>query len=268
MDDRELKVLVAILLIAAALGAGWYFREDLLPKQKPPTETTPAATSAESEIDESPRHPVTPYESPEGEPADLVPLPPLDDSDGYFLLAMVDVFGAEIEPLLQKEAIIDRFVASLDNLPRSHVAEKIRPIARLSNTFRTETTGNNGPIYLSTDNFARYDHLVNRITSADIDTIVDTYRRFYPLLQQSYERLGYPDAYFNDRVIGVIDHLLDTPQVDEPIRLIRPHVLYEFADPELEALSSGQKLLLRMGSDHAAVVKRMLRELRTRLAQQ
>ena len=62
--------------------------------------------------------------------------------------------------------------------------------------------------------------------------------------------------------IEVIDHLLETPEVNDPIELVRPHVLYEYSDPNLEALSSGQKLLLRMGSDNAARIKGTLRELR------
>jgi hypothetical protein len=43
-------------------------------------------------------------------------------------------------------------------------------------------------------------------------------------------------------------------------------VLYKFADPDLEALSSGQKLLLRMGNDNAARVKDALTGLRERIA--
>jgi hypothetical protein len=97
--------------------------------------------------------------------------------------------------------------------------------------------------------------------------VAATYRRFYPLIQEAYTQLGYPDAYFNDRVVAVIDHLLETPAPAEPIELVQPHVLYKFADPKLEALSSGQKLLLRMGGDHAARVKSVLTELRDRIAQ-
>jgi len=48
---------------------------------------------------------------------------------------------------------------------------------------------------------------------------------------------------------------------------VRPHVLYEFADAELEALSSGQKLLLRMGPENGKTVKQILRDLRVRIAQ-
>jgi hypothetical protein len=39
--------------------------------------------------------------------------------------------------------------------------------------------------------------------------------------------------------------------------------LYEFADAELEGLSSGQKLLLRMGAEHRSRVKQALREFRS-----
>lgn len=266
MDDPDIKLLFVIVLLVAAAGAAWYFRDVLLPEQEAPMVTLPDTAPADAPVDTSPRHPVAPYEAPQGRPVELKPLPPLDDSDGYFMLAAVDVFGPAIESLLIKDAIIDRFVATLDNLPRDRVSEKIRPVGRLGDAFRADAEG--GALYLSPENYQRYDRLVSRITSADIDAIVDTYRRFYPLLQESYERLGYPNGYFNDRVIEVIDHLLATPEVGEPIELIRPHVLYIFADPELEALSSGQKLLLRMGSEHAAVSKRMLRELRTQLAQQ
>ncbi|MGI9237072.1 MAG: DUF3014 domain-containing protein [Woeseiaceae bacterium] len=268
MHDPDLKLLVPILLVLIAAAASWYFRHDLLPKPEESAATVIESTPVESPVDTSPRHPVVSYEPEETDQVDLVPLPELDDSDGYFLLAIVEVLGTAIEPLLFKDAVIDRFVATIDNLPRDHVAEKIRPVGRLSESFVVDSNGNDGPVYLSSENYRRYDDLVRQIASADVDAIADTYRRFYPLLQESYERLGYPNAYFNDRVIDVIDHLLATPDTDAPIRLVRPHVLYRYADPELEALSSGQKLLLRMGSEHAAETKRMLRELREQLAQQ
>lgn len=268
MDDPDLKLLVVILLAVIAASAGWYFRDELLPKPQPSIETPPESMPVDAGIDAFPKHPIAPYDPPRAETAELVPLPPLDDSDGYFLLALVDVFGAAIEPLLVKDAVIDRFVATVDNLPLDHVAEKVRPVGPLAEAFRADGSGGDGPFYLSEENYRRYDPLLNEIAAADINTIVDTYRRFYPLLQQSYERIGYPNAYFNDRVVEVIDHLLSTPQVDEPIQLTRPNVLYEFADPRLEALSSGQKLLLRMGTERNAIVKGMLQELREQLVQQ
>jgi hypothetical protein len=76
------------------------------------------------------------------------------------------------------------------------------------------------------------------------------------LFQQAYENLGHPPEYFNDRLIEVIDHLLATPELPDPIPLARPNVQFEFADPNLEARSAGQKVLLRMGHENALASQR------------
>ena len=47
--------------------------------------------------------------------------------------------------------------------------------------------------------------------------------------------------------------------------MVTPHVQAQFADPELEARSAGQKILIRMGSENAAVIKAKLREIRREL---
>lgn len=60
----------------------------------------------------------------------------------------------------------------------------------------------------------------------------------------------------------VIDSLLATPDVQAPIRLIKPEAFYLYADPELEALPAGQKVLLRMGSTNTGRVKPKLQEIR------
>jgi hypothetical protein len=230
------------------------------------TERIVSAPQSEASVSEtSPQQPLHPLESSENGERDLVPLPPLDDSDSYFLLEVNQVFGAGIESLLLRDAIIDRLVTTIDNLPRDHVSEKIRPVRSLPESFAASASFDDAVFLLGAENHNRYDELVSRIAAADTDSAVDIYRRFYPLFQKSYERLGYPGAYFNDRVIEVIDHLLDTPVPAGPIELVRPNVLYEFKDPELESLSSGQKLLLRMGAEHAATLKPLLAELRTKL---
>ncbi len=265
MDDTEIKWLVALLLVAAAAGLAWFLWNGGAPSTPEPTpveQPTPDAAAEPSE----PLHPVEPLDVAPGG-GELVELPPLEESDSYFALALVDIFGADLEALLADEALIDKSVATVDNLSRSRVSEKIRPLGRLPGNFVVTAAGDNGPFYLSPENYTRYDPLVNMVTGANLDDMVATYRRFYPLFQEAYAQLGYPDGYFNDRVVAVIDHLLETPEPGETIRLVQPHVLYEFADPALEALSSGQKLLLRMGPDRAARIKTVLRDVRSRIAQ-
>ena len=78
---------------------------------------------------------------------------------------------------------------------------------------------------------------------------------------------GYPEGEFNDRLLAIIDELLATPEVSDPVQLIKPEAYFLFADPELEALSAGQKILLRMGSANAGRVKSKLLEVRAALAQ-
>jgi hypothetical protein len=265
MEGFGTKLLALIVLAAGLAGAYWYFQI-----YTPPHADVPIIAQPE-EVDELPKeagpiHPVAPAESSLPTDRNLVPLPALDDSDGYFLLALVDVFGPDVRQVLVSEALIDKFVTTVDNLPRSHVAEKIRPVGRLPDRFLVDNVGDDGQYLLRTENFDRYDSQVVLLQTADLDLVVATYRRFYPLLQESYRRLGYPKGYFNDRVVEVIDHLLATPEPNEPIRLVRPHVLYEFADADLEALSSGQKFMLRMGGEHSATVKQVLTRLRALIA--
>jgi hypothetical protein len=265
LDDTELKWVILLAVAVVAAGVLWYFRADIL--APPETPAVVEQGSAEPElVSTEPLHPIEPLTISPGD-GELVELPPLDESDSYFALALVELFGTELEALLDDEGLIDKTVATVDNLTRSRVAEKIRPLGRIQGSFVVAAEGPNGPFYLSPENFHRYDLLVNMLAGADLDEVVATYRRFYPLIQEAFVRLGYPDAYFNDRLIAVIDRLLETPTPGGAVQLVRPHVLYEFADPDLEALSGGQKLLIRMGNDHAARVKSVLTRLREQIAQ-
>ena len=266
MDDPDLRLLLGVIILIVFGVVGWTYRDEFFGGPEPaPAIESPVATVPESEPDSGPLYPMP--EAPDNaDPAarQLVPLPSLDDSDAYFLLEVGTAFGPAIESLLKREAVIDRLVTTIDNLPRGKLAEDIRPVGGLGDPFAV-SAGDDDTMVLGIDSYARYDAVVAQVYYADLDAAYDMYRRFYPLFQKSYERLGYPDAYFNDRLVEVIDHLAATPMPEGPILLVRPNVLYEFADPDLEALSSGQKLLLRMGPSNAATIKRLLLKLRERL---
>ena len=62
-----------------------------------------------------------------------------------------------------------------------------------------------------------------------------------------------------------IDDLLAAPELNGPVKLAQPKVLYEFADPDLEGRSAGQKIMMRMGRDNELKVKAKLRALRRAL---
>ena len=261
MENRRAEWLIPALLALGAGAALWYYWVQAnRPAPQPVVAPEPRVEEPVSE--QGPEHPVPEPGPASGEAPRLVPLPPLERSDEYFKLALAELFGDALRGLLAESRLIERIVATVDNLPRDRVSERIRPIGHIDGAFVVDSQGDDGEYTISAENYDRYDFVVGLFDGADLDAIAETYRRYYPLFQNAYVDLGYPDGYFNDRLVEVIDHLLATPDVDEPAALVRPNVLYEFADPELESLSSGQKLLLRMGSEHRSRIKQRLREFR------
>lgn len=269
MRSESTQFYIPILLaIAVAAALAYYWIQ--INRASPPPEPSAAATAIEPAVSEprSPLHPFPRVESPERPGGELVPLPSLDQSDAYLKLELDDILGSQtVAEMLAETDLIARIVATVDNLPRDHVAERIRPVTGLPGAFDTDPAIDD-EFTISPDSYRRYDALVELVTNADLNELTEVYARFYPLFQKAYVDLGYPNAHFNDRLVAVIDHLLTTPEVQDPIRLVRPHVLYEFADMDLERLSSGQKLLIRMGNRHATAIKATLRELRLLIAEQ
>ena len=268
MNRESSQWLIPIVLALAVAAALWFFaRQDSEPEPPAAETLKPDVQEPDTEERVGPLYPMPEVSEPVDE-SGLRPLPPLDASDEYFRLELTELYGDAIGRLLVESGLIEKIVATVDSLPRAHVAEKIRPVGRLDGEFVVDGQDGSGEYTLSPENYARYDALVQVVTTADIAQVVDTYRRFYPLFQDAYVNLGYPRGYFNDRLVEVIDHLLETPEPEEPVALVRPNVLYLYADAELESRSSGQKLLMRMGVEHAARVKGTLREFRAAIANQ
>lgn len=258
MNERT-AWMIGIVALGAIAGGLYYVRNymnaESEPESAPPTENV---APEEPKI----RNPVPAADTSEPEQK---PLPPLAESDVPLREALTGPLGEEaISQFLVPDGIVRRFVATVDNLPRKKVAMQVRPVTSTPGAFIA--AGGEEDLTLSTDNYARYGAFIRVVQAADSKQLAAIYLRFYPLFQESYEGLGYPNRYFNDRVVEVIDHLLATPEVKGPIRLTQPHVFYEFADPRIEALSAGQKTLIRMGSENAAVVKKKLEELRREIA--
>jgi hypothetical protein len=243
---------VAAAVVVVAAGT-WYYlqsRHAELPRAPEAAQTPPAEPPAEPAI----QHPLPGGQAP-------APLPSLADSDPALRDALGQVVGlAAVKDYLLPENIIRHLVVTIDNLPRQKVAVQKRPTSAVAGSFVAD--GDEVHATLDAQNFARYQPMVAVIAKLDMRQVAAVYIRFYPLFQQAYQDLGYPNGYFNDRLVQVIDSLLATPQPTGPIALARPNVMYVFADPALESRPAGQKLLIRMGPDNAAVIKTKLDELR------
>ena len=180
-------------------------------------------------------------------PTDTKPLPPLKESDPEVRQSLIGVFGAKaVAQFLVPENVVRHIVVTVDNLPRKKVAIELRPMKPTPGATATATQGD--VTTLGAANFERYAPLIKVVQNTDTKTLANVYFKLYPLFQQSYEDLGYPGQYFNDRLVEVIDDMLKTPDVQGPIELTQPKVFYEYADPKLEGLSSGTEAAVAHGT--------------------
>ena len=254
-----------LLATSLALVLGIVFLLSIWKDLFPPSSTEPARqpivapTAPPADMPPPILHPVPELPAKKEEP--IQPLPDLDDSDAA-LAAEIRKIGTEPNPenLFILDHFIRRLVLLVDMLPKAQLAANRLPARPVAGSF--QVAGEEEQIVISPENYERYTPFVRFVEGLDGKKAVDLYVRFYPLFQKAYRDMGYPDKYFNDRLIEVIDHLVKAPTVEEPIRVTRHVVRYRYADPELEALSAGRKILLRIGPQNALKIKNKLSEIR------
>ncbi|MEP7043017.1 MAG: DUF3014 domain-containing protein [Dokdonella sp.] len=261
------------IAITVAVAAGIYLARSgrqatsELPGAGASASNTMAASSADASQASPKQYPIEQAEVDAGaEPS--VPLPAMEDSDRPVFDAIATLAGGDevLGVLLDPQHLVQRIVASIDGLTRPKLGENVSPLRSAQGLFATRADG--AQRVIAGDNAARYAAYADIARAIDSKKLVAWYVGSYPLFQRAYRELGYPDGYFNDRLIAVIDHLLATPDAAQPLAVVQPNVLYEFADPALEARSSGQKLLLRVGPQNEAAIKAKLREIRRLLVGQ
>jgi hypothetical protein len=254
------KAVVAVALVAAGLALYWLWarsRPTPPPPMAPPAQVAaPPVSVSDAKVEpQQVRHPIERAGRRSSE------MPSLDDSDRAMRDGMGGLFGAKrLAEFFVLEGIISRIVATVDNLPRDPVPLGVWPLTPVTGDFLVQRDG--AGLAISAKNSARYESRVRLAESVEPRKLVALYIRYYPLFQRAYEELGNPHGYFNDRLVDAIDDMLATPELAGPFRLVKPHARYEFADPALQARSAGQKLLLRMGPQHASRLKVVLREIR------
>jgi hypothetical protein len=253
-------VWLAFAVVIAGVASFYYWRQANAPEPAPPPAA--AAAPAPPPVAEAPRiaHPL-----PEA-PSTAPPLPALADSDPAVKETLAKLFGSEaLANFFNLDAAVRRFVATVDNLPRKTAAARLMPVKPVPGTFAV--TGSGDSLAIATQNPLRYRPYLVAMEGVEAKRLVAAYVQLYPLFQSAYQELGYPNGYFNDRLVEAMDDMLATPDVASP-RLAQPKVLYQFADPALEERSAGQKIMLRMGSANAARVKEKLRAIRRELTGQ
>jgi hypothetical protein len=239
-EGRRPSVWVALAILAALIGAVAYFiygRQPLPPEQA--AESRPARTEA----------PAPPAE----------PLPALDASDAL-IRQLVASFSShpQLVSWLATPDLVRTFVAMVDKIAIGASPAKNAAFARPKQPF--DVSGSGQTLHMSQASYDRYNTLASVIESVNIDGAAKAYARIKPLCEQAYRDLGYPDGDFDKKMSLAMARLLDTPVPEGPVELRATSVTYQFADPDLESLSSPQKQLLRMGPRNMRIVQAKLRE--------
>jgi len=229
---------------------------------------TPQEIRSESEAE--PRYPVPP--PPVQPPAKTPPTvePPITvesakpapqpEPPPSFTEQLSRIFsGSRFIALLRQDDFIQRFVATVDSIPEQQPPSRYLPVTPPAGTFLVSRDR------INPENARRYLPYLDLLEFIGRDRAIDLYLTHYPQFQSAYRQLGYPRGHFNDRLVAVIDHLLLTPRSNEPIAVHQTVITYRYQDPNLEALSPGQKLLIRIGADNRQGIEVFLRQIRARL---
>jgi hypothetical protein len=234
-------VLMLVLLIAAVVlgfyGRGWWNRDAA-------TEATQAARAAAAA-----RAPV-----PEG----FGPVPPLDASD-EFVRALIRQLSQKPEwaTWLASGNLIRSFVVSIDKIAvGSSPARELKPAAPQG---KFQTLGTGRTLRIDPASYDRYNSLANAVDAIDPEGAARAYRRLRPLMQQAFDELGYVNLSFDERLARALGRLVDVPVQEGDVLLEATSVTFQYADPELEALSPAQKHMLRMGPHNMRLVQTKLR---------
>lgn len=192
-------------------------------------------------------------------------LPLLDDSDQLIRDGVVSLTRHEdINAWLAPPELIRKFVAVIDNVARGQVAKGPVRFLAPEGPFLVTSIGDD-TYMLNPTSYRRYDLVIEIVLSIDAKRAAEFYQLLKPLFQQAYTELGYRDADFDDVMFNAMGRLLETPVIDDVVRLKRPVVMFEYEDSRLENLSPVQKQMIRMGPRNTRMLQSKIAQLATEL---
>jgi hypothetical protein len=259
-------IVVLAVIIGALAGVMFFSQPDEVPEERTVTLPVPEPVVPEPAPEPEPE-PIAAQTDPEPEPEPVViELPGLDGSD-EFVREQAGVLSGDgsLSWLLATEELIRKFTVMVENVAEGAMPRE--PVAFLAPREAFTVVRRDGLTFLNPEGFRRFDRVTDVVMAVDASQAVAFLRLIRPLMFDAYAELGVREPDIEARVVAAIDVLLATPEVSGPIELKQPSVMFEFADPELEALLPAQKQLLRMGPANGARLRAKLAEMRMLLAE-
>jgi hypothetical protein len=238
-------IAVAALIVATAIAAYVVFG-----RRRPPAPVTTPAQSAEAL-----HAPVQPLG---GEPA-AIDVPPLDQSDSLVRELVRKISShPQVAAWLTTNGLLRNFTVVVANIAQGATPAVHLQVIRPASAFKV--IDREGNLFIDPESYHRYDRLAAAVASIDATAAARLYATVKPRVGDAYRDLGFPNAPFDQALERAIVVLLETPIVEDPVRVERRGgVGYGFADPRLETLTAAQKQLLRTGPANVRTIQASLR---------
>lgn len=224
---------------------------------QPPVEPAPAPI--EAEVPAAPiAAPVATEVQPKTPPAPVV----TEETGDRYARESIDAVngGKALAQFVAGDYVVERAVAIIDALRRGEVPYKLLPVGKPSTTFPISDDGLR--VTLDAAGFDRYDGFAQWVGGLDTTALVSLLNDYEMIATQALTRMGVSDFDIRSAVLAATTQILSTPQVAVDAELMRREANWVYIDPELEALSSLQKQVLRMGPENADIIQQKARDIR------
>lgn len=228
-----------------------------LPQTRIEPPAAPPAVAAEPVVEEAPEQ--VEVEEPAA-PTEVVQLPSLNNSDPFVfenLRALNN--GAAVIRLLADEQLIRGIVVFVENISRGSFPQTGLPYKGVAEEMPVRNLDEN-LFVMDPGAHARFDQIIDTFVSVDTNQAVMLYRTLQPLFQQAYAEIGYRNVDFSETLRAAINVVLRAPNVEGPYQLVKPSVMYLYADANIENMEAVQKQLIRIGPENTQKLKDKLRQ--------
>ena len=168
--------------------------------------------------------------------------------------------GKALAQFVAGDYIVERAVAIIDALRRGEVPYKLLPVGRPSKSFPVSDDGLR--VTMDPSGFSRYDGFAQWVNGIDMIAIVKLLDEYEQIATEALSRMGVGDFDIRSAVLAATTEILATPIAPQSAELMKRESNWVYVDPELEALSSLQKQVLRMGPENSEIIQKKARELR------
>jgi len=176
-----------------------------------------------------------------------IQLPRLNDSDEFVLSRLTDFDGGNLLlTFLVDDQIIRKAVTFIENLTRGEIPQSGLPYKAIDSEIIVSEIDSDF-YQMEEASFTRFDKIVDALVGFDEPELIAVYRLLSPLMRRAYSELGYSEDAFDAAVFDAISRIVAVNARELPLQLVKPSVMYLYADSRIEDLPDLDKLLIRLG---------------------